>query len=120
MSESKTKEELTVESVIMELEEYSGQAFVGPPRAYFEIPCGMEGIARGVYRVYVVQAPTMMEALSGLRACVKEQIDKSRWHMNLTCLVWRLPEKIEVEQMEGEPSWRARSRLTVLPEENMQ
>jgi len=109
----------TLDSIIQEIEEYAGNVFLGPACGYFELPVGGDReYVRGVYRSYMVQAPTMMEALSGVRGIVKEQIDLARSQQNVVALVWRLPEKIWVEQDEY-GSWRARTRLTVLPEENM-
>lgn len=119
MSEEAVAEDPTLDDIIQEIEVHSGQSMIGPQTGYFELPVGgAREFIRGVYRTYVVQAPTFMEALSGMRAVIKEQIDIARTQQNVTALVWRYNEKISVEQGD-DGAWRARTRITVLPEESM-
>ncbi len=106
-----------VKAVITAMEEQASDSWVGPARAYFEIPVG-DDFVRGVYRTYVVQAPTLNEALSGLQACIEQQITAASTRSMTTNLVWRLPNKVEVELTENH-GWVARTRLVVLPEEKM-
>lgn len=107
--------EVSIHATIKEVELLVTEAWVGPPKAFFEIPLG-DGFVRGIYRVYIVQAPTIRDALSGLRGCIIEQITAASSRSMTTNLVWRLEDKIEMDQTEGDGMWRARTRLTVLPE----
>lgn len=108
-----------IKTVVEHLESLVSEAWTGPARSYFEIPVG-ETFVRGVYRTYVVQAPTCAEALSGLEACVMQQIASATARSPTTNLVWRMEEKIEVRSpSHGDMGWEARTRIVVLPEDNM-
>lgn len=107
----------SIRATIKEVEALVTEAWIGPPKAFFEIPLGDGEFVRGIYRVYIVQAPTIRDALSGLKGCIEEQIAASSSRSMTTNLVWRLPDKIEMDRTEGDNTWRARTRLTVLPED---
>ena len=62
-----------IEEVVSTVEQEVSEAWTGPPRAYFEIPVGKD-IVRGVYRTYVVQAPSPREALTGVQSCIQDLI----------------------------------------------
>lgn len=114
--------ETGVRKIVDEVEQMASFSCVGPAGAYFEIPVGEKfgGYVRGVYRSYVCSAPTINEAMSMIRDCIVDQIEKSAGRSQITSLYWRNEEKIEVSEPESPGlGWRARTRLTVLPEENM-
>lgn len=111
------QQEAEIKAVILAVETQVSNACIGPARAYFEFPTP-EGIVRGIYRTYVIQAPTSLEALKALQHCIEDQITRASSLSMTTALFWRLEDKIELEQMEGEGAFRARTRLVILPEDN--
>lgn len=118
MSDESTSDliEVGVRDLIAYVEGKVSGACIGPPRAFFEIPVGSKGLIRGIYRVYVFHAPTIREALVGIKACIKDQIKRAESISSTTFLFWRLAEKIEVEVADEGNGYYARTRFTVLPE----
>lgn len=103
-----------INAVIKAVESQVSNACVGPARAYFEFPIP-DGIVRGVYRSYVIQAPTSLEALKAVQHCIEDQIAKASTISMTTALFRRLEDKIEVDTGDWD-GVRARTRLVVLPE----
>lgn len=107
--------EIAVDAAIKHLEKLVNTSYVGPARAYFEIPTGKESFIRAVYKTYILQAPTMPEVINGLKAVIEEEIRSVKHRSAMTCLVWRMQEKIEVSVEENRII--ARTRIVVLPPE---
>ena len=92
-----------------------GNAFVGVPRSYFELPIDRVNTVRFIYQSYGVTAPTPEEALKELHDILMNKIAlAAKGGVVNPCLIWRMTKKITIDKHE---SYQAYARVCIKPGE---